>query len=117
MTLAKHNDVYVKIQKFTYAIVFFGTPHRGTDDASLGTIAARVAAGSTWRLGQKITAAERSLTESLTTDRLFADKFIEVLNGCLTAYQIVELCETRPYLHLGVVGSSSQVLEMSANPR
>lgn len=112
--MAKFDDVYVKIQKSTYSIVFFGTPHRRTNEESFGTIAARVARGSTWR---ESTAAERSFTESLMTDRLFADDFVELLNDCLIDYQIVDLCETIPYLHLGVVGSSSQVMAMSANLR
>ena len=117
LTLAKFDDAYVKIQKFTYAVVFFGTPHRGTSEESLGTIAARVARSSAWRVGQEGTAAERSLSESLMTDQLFGDDLTEFLNGCLTNYQIVDLCETMKYLHLDVVESSSQIMEMSANPQ
>ena len=117
LVLAKFDDIYAQIDKYTYAIVFFGPPHRGTNEESLGTIAGRIARNSKWRLGRESTAAERSLIDSLTTDRLFAEDFTELLNECLTDYRVVNLCETIPSLNMGVVGSSSQVMEMSADPR
>ena len=124
LTLANLHDIYVKIQQSTCGIAFFGTPHRKTNEESLGLIAGRIAACSTWTPGRTVTAAEwsltesfaESLTESLITDQLFADDITETFNECLADYRIVNFCETKGY-SLGVVGLSSQVVEMSANVR
>lgn len=81
---------------FRYGIVFFGTPHRGGNGASLGSIAASIARFC-------LRNVDNSFLESLKKDGLFANELINDFQGQLENYYVLSFYETLPFGALGVV--------------
>jgi hypothetical protein len=96
---AKLNDKYALIQKATYGIAFFGTPHRGGNNARLGDVAAKV-----WR--GFVGSPTNSFLEALKKDSLYSNELIQDFRFLLEHYHILSFYETLPFKKLGLVGSN-----------
>lgn len=102
LATACHGDgTYAMISTITYGIVFFGVPHRGSEHATWGRIAARIIGIST---GQ--------LNESFLNSVESGSAYNEILNArfkpLLERYRFFSFCETLPEemngINLGIVG-------------
>jgi hypothetical protein len=93
---AKSDDTYEKIRTSTYSIVFFGTPHRGGNNAGLGNVAAKIVRIVSTNPGN-------TFMEALRANSLFADSMVDDFRQRLLDYHILSFYETRPYGNLGIV--------------
>ncbi|KAI0177521.1 hypothetical protein BJ166DRAFT_25120 [Pestalotiopsis sp. NC0098] len=91
---AKHSSVYQSIVNSTYGIIFFGTPHKGGNNAKIGD----VFAGIVRTLGGK---PKNSFMSALKSDSWFANSITNDFRQFLEDFQFLSFYETRP---LGLVG-------------
>lgn len=77
-------------------LVFFGTPHRGSNLSKLAQIAIQIAK-STWKFPSK------SLLGSLEGNTLFANELVHQFRELLSTFPVVSCFETRKTSHLGIV--------------
>ena len=79
---AHREPQYQKIKDHTLGVVFFGTPHRGSDKANYGKILANVATGVIHKPKSKLISALQSNSETLmrlTSEFKFAAPDLEIL--------------------------------------
>jgi hypothetical protein len=87
--LARIEPQYSSICEFTIGIVFFGTPHRGSDKASYGKILENVASTVMHKPTSKLLSALQSNSDALA--RLTSDFRHQLPN-----YQVITFYETKP---------------------
>jgi hypothetical protein len=77
-------------------MVFFATPHRGSEAVPLGKVAARIVRAI-------YSTPTNSFLESLERDSLFASAQIDDFRSQLEDYQVLSFFETRASPHMGIV--------------
>lgn len=85
---------YSKLWVFTYGIVFFGVPHRGSEHAAWGMMAARMVQLFT---GQPNESFLGSVDEGSNYNVSLSERFSPLLN----AFKFFSICETVPE-HVGI---------------
>jgi len=99
LALAYHGDgTYATTWVFTYGILFFGVPHRGTKAATWGRIAAdilRLYTGS----------YNASFLTSIEEGSAYNEKLNEAFKPLLGAYMFCSVCETIGEPGVGIVSS------------
>lgn len=98
LVLAKLDDTYSQLGNATYGIAFFGTPHRGGNNARLGDVASTIARGI-------LRNPRNNLMEALKGDSIFADSLIQNFRHLLEHYHILSFYETQPFKGLGLVSA------------
>ncbi|KAH8648214.1 hypothetical protein BGZ60DRAFT_553049, partial [Tricladium varicosporioides] len=93
---AKSNRAYTPIAHATFGIVFFATPHQGTDMATYATVVSKI-----WNACVDHTS--NTFLESLKGDSLFAQDLVEDYRQSLEDYQVLSLFETLSWKGLGVI--------------
>ncbi|KAI4601048.1 Serine active site containing protein 1 [Pestalotiopsis sp. 9143b] len=93
---AKHSDTYQNIVNNTYGIIFFGTPHRGGNNAKIGD----AFAGVVRRLGRK---PKNSFMSALKSDSWFANSITNDFRQFLEEFHFLSFYETRPLGMFGLV--------------
>ena len=86
---ARREPRYESIGNHTLGVVFFGTPHRGSDKANYGKILANVAAGVMHKPKSKLISALQNNSETLM--RLTSEFKFEASN-----FEIMTFYETKP---------------------
>lgn len=93
---AQLNSGYSDIIDATYAIVFFATPHRGGNFATLGSIAAKIA--------QKVLRnPDNTFMEAIKTDSLYSKEIGEGFNRLVGRFKILSFFESKYYGNVDVV--------------
>jgi hypothetical protein len=85
---ARIESQYKNVNERTVGIVFFGTPHRGSDKASYGNVLARVAAAVTSRPASPLIAALQTNSKELM-------KLTSEFRFQLPAYRVASFYETK----------------------
>ncbi|KAI9889175.1 MAG: hypothetical protein M1814_005766 [Vezdaea aestivalis] len=101
MLNAKDNSKYQAIADDTKGLVFFGCPHKGTNELAFGNVIARIAEYIT--LGQ----IENGLGESLKRNSRFTIETNERFSQQLDLYQIISFVESQP-MYFGGAGSDAR---------
>ncbi|KAI1127532.1 hypothetical protein F5Y10DRAFT_193378 [Nemania abortiva] len=86
---AKIDDNYEMIRTSTAGLVFFATPHRGGNHATVGDIVAKIARSV-------LSTPENTFMEALKRNSIFADTLIGDFRQQLEDYLILSFYETRP---------------------
>lgn len=97
---AKSDPSYEEIWQSTFGLVFFGTPHRGGNRASLGDRIAnlvRALAGS----------PNNTFMEALKAESLFLGTLTDDFRQLLEQFRILSFYETRPLGRFGIVSGRS----------
>ncbi|KAK4896822.1 hypothetical protein LTR27_005419 [Elasticomyces elasticus] len=106
---ARQDDLYASIQRATYGLVFFGTPHRGGEHVPLGKLAARIVR-AVYRN------PNNSFLEALEKDSIFADSIAQDFCNVAESFKVVSFYENRPTGPLGlIVDKKSAVLGLGSN--
>lgn len=83
------NLKYQQIRDATYGLVFFATPHHGSDYATLGEVAATIARAV-------LRQPKNSFLESLKNHSLFSDSLKKHFRHHLEDFKIISFYETLP---------------------
>lgn len=118
---AQREPQYQTIRNHTLGIVFFGTPHRGSDKANYGKTLANVAAGVMHKPKSKLISALQSNSETLmrlTSEFKFEAPNMEIMTFYETKPMGIfsSLVSTRGFSSLGLVIDCSTRL-LRNNPR
>ena len=84
---AKLNDRYSTIREATFGIAFFGTPHQGGNQATLGDIAAKIARAV-------LSSPGNTFMEHLKKDSLFSENLTNDFKHQYEDYHILSFYET-----------------------
>ncbi|KAI8275902.1 hypothetical protein K4K56_001248 [Colletotrichum sp. SAR 10_98] len=103
------NLKYQQIRDATYGLVFFATPHHGSDYADLGGVAATIA-------GAVLRQPKNSFLDSLKRDSLFSDTLKKHFRHRLEDFKIISFYETLPMMKMKhpIVGMRSAVLGLAS---
>jgi hypothetical protein len=93
---SKLDDTYSHIRIATYGIAFFGTPHQGGNNATLGKVMSNVARAV-------LRTPKNNFLEALQKDSTFADTLSQNFRHLLEDYYILSFYETREFKKLGLV--------------
>lgn len=96
MTIAKQSNVYKSIVDHTYGIIFFGTPHRGGNNARAGDFFIRIVR----RIGGR---PRNSFMSALKKDSWLASTISSDFRQFLEVFQFQSYYETRPMKYFGIV--------------
>lgn len=96
LVTAKLNSKYEAIRLATYGIVFFATPHQGSNHAKLGDIAAKIARYS-------LRNEDNSFMEALKKDSLFGEELIENFRYQIEDFYVLSFVESLGYKKMGLV--------------
>ncbi|KAK4565483.1 hypothetical protein LTR86_004100 [Recurvomyces mirabilis] len=107
---AANVDRYKPIHRATYGLVFFGTPHQGSANAtSLGKLAANI-------MRAVYHEPKNSFMDSLEKDSSFSQSLSNEFRSFAENYRIISFYETRPVHGIGiVVDQTSASLSLGAN--
>ena len=96
---AANLDRYKAIHAATYGLVFFGTPHQGSANAtSLGKLAANI-------MRAVYHEPQNSFMDSLEKDSAFSQSLSNEFRSFAEKYRIISFYETRPMQGIGIVCS------------
>lgn len=87
--------------------MFFGTPHRGSDFASIGKLAARVASLGMGDSDHKLL---KALEHGSTELQRISDSFSRMLSKTGKGINVYSLVESLPLKRLGVLGKVNFIL-------
>ncbi|ERF72769.1 hypothetical protein EPUS_09197 [Endocarpon pusillum Z07020] len=93
---AKLDDKYQSVREATFGLIFFATPHRGSDHAKLGDIAAKVARTI-------LRSPVNTYMDSLKKNSLFSKNLQGEFRHQYEDYSILSFYETLPVERLGIV--------------
>lgn len=96
MIKAHCNDMYTTVSRYIHGVLFFGTPHRGSDIASWGTIFSNVL-----RVGSFGTSTNSSLIKELQRNSRTLDMISRSFADCGKDVNIVSFYETEAMDYLG----------------
>ncbi|KAI0846312.1 hypothetical protein F5Y00DRAFT_244189 [Daldinia vernicosa] len=104
---SKTDTTYERIGKSTFGIAFFGTPHKGGNNAGLADVIAKIARSL---LGNP----SNSFMSAIRAGTLFLDTIADDFRQLLEDFQILTFYETKPLGSFGIVVSpSSAILGLS----
>ena len=93
---AKLDDKYKNIRTATYGLVFFSTPHQGSNRATLGDVIAKIARRVLGNAGN-------SMLKDLKPKSQFSESLIQDFRHQLEDYRVLSFYETQTYGQLGIV--------------
>ncbi|KAI0121807.1 hypothetical protein F4814DRAFT_406604 [Daldinia grandis] len=94
---------YEMIGKSTFGIAFFGTPHKGGNNAGIGDVAARIARSL-------LRNPSNSFMSAIREGSLFLDTIADDFRQLLESFQILTFYETKPLGAFGIVVSPSSAI-------
>lgn len=94
--MSRSYEAFKVLRNATIAIMFFGTPHRGSDLAGYGNTFARISAAFR---GEKPTSAAKELN---TSSQILKDTNSDFKDAA-TNYDMISVCETQNVPYIGLV--------------